>query len=69
MGWDSPWAGQRLNGPRVNLLPAAVIERRLVRQRAGMGAAAAILLAVLGLWLALENRALADARQDAERER
>lgn len=70
MSWDSPWVGQRLNGPRVNLLPAAVTERRLVRrQRAGMGAAAAILLAVLGLWLALESRALADVRQDAERER
>lgn len=70
MSWDSPWAQQRLTGPRVNLLPAAATERRLVRrQRAGMGAAAAILLAVLGLWLALESRALADARQDADRER
>ena len=70
MSWDSPWAGQRLSGPRVNLLPAAVTERRLVhRQRVGMGAVAAILLALLGLWLAVESRALRDARQDADRER
>ena len=70
MSWDSPWAGQRLSGPRVNLLPAAVREHRLVRrQRAGMSAAAAILLVLLGLWLALEIRALNDAREDADRER
>src|ERR671913_109159 len=69
MSWDSPWAGQRLSGPRVNLLPAAVTERRLVhRQRVGMGAVAAILLAVLGLWLAGESRALRDAPQDPDRE-
>jgi Tfp pilus assembly protein PilN len=69
MSWDSPWAERRLHGARVNLLPAAVRERRLVqRQRAGMGAAAAILLVVLGLWLAVETRALADAREDADRE-
>jgi hypothetical protein len=70
MSWDSPWVGQRLGGPGVNLLPAAVVERRLVRrQRAGLGVAAAILLAVLGLWLAVESRGLDDARQDADRER
>jgi hypothetical protein len=70
MSWDSPWAERRLSGPRVNLLPAAVRERRLVRrQRAGMGAVAAILLVVLGLWLAIEHRTLADARADADRER
>lgn len=69
MSWDSPWAEGRLHGPSVNLLPAAVRERRLVqRERAGMGAAAAILLVLLGLWLAVETRALADAREDADRE-
>lgn len=68
--WDSPWADRRLGGPRVNLLPAAVRERWLVRrQRAGMGAVAGILLVLLGLWLALETRALNDAREDADRER
>jgi hypothetical protein len=70
MPWDRPVAGQRMGGPRVNLLPLIVRERRLVRrQRAGMGTAAAILLAVLGLWLAVESRGLDDARQDADRER
>jgi hypothetical protein len=69
MSWDSPWAERHLHGPRVNLLPAAVRERRLVqRERAGMGAGAAILLVLLGLWLAVETRALADAREDADRE-
>jgi len=70
MSWDSPWAGQHLRGPRVNLLPPAVGERRLLRrQRAGMAAVAAILVVMLGLWLAVEQRALADARQDADRDR
>jgi hypothetical protein len=70
VSWDSPWASGRLRGPRVNLLPAAVREHRLVRrQRAGLGAAAAILLVLLGLWFTLESRALADARGDAEQER
>jgi hypothetical protein len=70
MSGDGRVAAQRLHGPRVNLLPLVVRERRLVRrQRAGMGAAAAVLLAVLGLWLAVESRALTDARQDADRER
>jgi hypothetical protein len=70
MSGDGRVAAQRLHGPRVNLLPLVVRERRLVRrQRAGMGATAAILLAVLGLWLAVASRALDDARRDADRER
>lgn len=69
MSWDSPWAERSLHGPSVNLLPAADRERRLAqRERAGMGAVAAILLVLLGLWLALESRALANAREDADRE-
>jgi hypothetical protein len=70
MATEGRRAEQRPSGPRVNLLPAEVREQRLFRrQRAGIGVAAAILLVMLGLWYALETRALADARNDADRER
>ena len=70
MAWDGPWEAQRPTVPRVNLLPGEVHERRLVqRWRAGMGAALAVVLALLGLWYALEARQLGHARKEADRER
>jgi hypothetical protein len=56
--------------PRINLLPGHIRERRLIRrQRVGIGAAAAALLVLLGIWYVVESRTLAEAREDAERER
>jgi Tfp pilus assembly protein PilN len=70
MAWDSPWAAQVPSAPRVNLLPREIRVRRLVRrQRAGMGAALAALLVLLGLWYVLDARQLDDARKHADRER
>jgi hypothetical protein len=70
MAWDSPWDAERSSAPRVNLLPRGIHERRLVeRQRAGLGAALAVILVLLGLWYALEVRQLEDARKDADRQR
>jgi Tfp pilus assembly protein PilN len=70
MAWDGPWEAQRPTVPRVNLLPGEVHERRLVqRWRTGMGAALVVVLALLGLWYALEARQLGQARKEADRER
>lgn len=70
MAWGSPWAEQRQGPPRVNLLPGEIHERRLVRrQRAGLGAAAVLLLAVLGLWYTMQTREAGEARREADAER
>jgi Tfp pilus assembly protein PilN len=70
MAWNSVWVAPAPSAPRVNLLPREIHERRLVRrQRAGIGAALAAVLVLLGLWYALELRQLDDARKDADRQR
>jgi len=68
MAWGTPWA-QRQGAPRIDLLPRAVVEQRVVRrQRGGIGAAFAVLLVLLGLWYVLESRELGEARREADQE-
>jgi len=55
--------------PRVNLLPAAITERRLVRrQRAWLGAGCGVLLTLLGLLYLYQVGQAGQARQAAARE-
>jgi type II secretory pathway pseudopilin PulG len=69
MASAADWTEGRLGPPRLNLLPGEIRERRLVRrQRAAVGAAIVALLALLGLWYALEHREAAEARREADRE-
>jgi hypothetical protein len=69
MASGADWTEGRLGPPRLNLLPGEIRERRLVRhQRAAVGAAFVVLLALLGLWYALENRELAEARREVDRQ-
>jgi Fimbrial assembly protein (PilN) len=69
MAWGTQW-GQGQGPPRIDLLPRALVERRLVRrQRTGVGAAFLLLLALLGLWYAVENGRLAEAQDQADQER
>jgi hypothetical protein len=66
--WGTPWA-QRQGPPLIDLLPRGLVEQRLVRrQRTGIGAGFLVLLAVLGIWYALETQALHDAQAEADRE-
>jgi hypothetical protein len=66
MTWGST-QGYRHDPPMVNLLPAGIAERRLVRrQRTAVGAAFAVLLVLLGCWYLLQTRQLAEARKDAD---
>jgi hypothetical protein len=68
MTWGSTQS-YRHDPPMVNLLPAGIAERRLVRrQRTGVGAAFAVLLVLLGCWYLLQTRQLADARKEADSE-
>jgi hypothetical protein len=68
MTWASP-QGYRQGPPLINLLPREIGERRLVRrQRTAVGAAFAVLLALLGCWYLLERSQLADARREADSE-
>jgi Fimbrial assembly protein (PilN) len=68
MTWGSP-QGYRQGPPLINLLPREIGERRLVRrQRTAIGAAFAVLLALLGCWYLLERSQLADARREADSE-
>jgi hypothetical protein len=69
MTGGTQWA-QRQGPPRIDLLPRELVERRLVRrQRTGVGAAFALLLALLGLWYVVENGHLAEAQDQADQER
>jgi hypothetical protein len=69
MSWESPWS-QRQGPPRINLLPRQLFEQRVVRrQRGGIGAAFLLLLALLGFWYVLQNRELARAEREADKER
>ena len=66
---ETQWA-QRQGPPRIDLLPRELVERRLVRrQRTGVGAAFVLLLALLGLWYAVENAKLHEAQDQADQER
>ena len=68
MTWGSP-QGYRQGPPLINLLPREIGERRLVRrQRTAIGAAFAVLLALLGCWYLLESGRLTDARREADGE-
>jgi hypothetical protein len=67
--WGTPWA-QRQGPPRIDLLPRQLVQQRLVRrQRTGIGAGFLVLLAVLGIWYALETQQLSDAQAEADQER
>jgi hypothetical protein len=69
MTWGTPLA-QGQGAPRIDLLPRAIVERRVLRrQRGGVGAAFALLLLLLGLWYLLESRELEQARREADQER
>ena len=69
MPWGTPWAQRRQGPPSIDLLPREIVEQRLVRrQRGGIGAGFLLLLALLGLWFALSNQELAEARRQAEQE-
>ena len=69
MAWGTPFA-QRQGPPRIDLLPRTLVEQRqLRRQRTGVGAAFLVLLALLGLWYALERRELGTAQDQADQER
>src|ERR687894_550971 len=67
--WGTPWARSQ-GPPRIDLLPRALVEQRLVRrQRTGIGAGFLVLLVVLGLWYLLESRELSRAQDRADQER
>jgi hypothetical protein len=69
MAWGTPWA-QRQGPPRIDLLPRTLVEQRLARrQRAGVGAAFLVMLALLGLWYVLERRELTEAQVQVDQER
>jgi hypothetical protein len=69
MALGPPWA-QRQGPPRIDLLPRALVEQRLVRrQRSGIGAGFLVLLVLLGLWYVLESRELTRAQDQADQER
>jgi Fimbrial assembly protein (PilN) len=56
--------------PRIDLLPRELVQRRVVRrQRTGVGAAFVLLLALLGLWYAVESAKLHEAQDQADQER
>jgi type II secretory pathway pseudopilin PulG len=68
MAQGSAWPAIRPNPPRVDLLPREVHEGRMLRrQRAGLGAALLVLLALLGLLYVLGTNQLRAARRDADR--
>jgi hypothetical protein len=68
MAWGTPWS-QGQGPPKIDLLPRALVEQRLVRrQRGGIGAGFLVLLALLGLWYVLESRELTRARDRADQE-
>jgi hypothetical protein len=69
MAWGTPYT-QRQGPPRIDLLPRALVEQRLVRRQRGVvGAGFLVLLAVLGLWYALESRELTKVEDQADQER
>ena len=66
---STQWA-QRQGPPRIDLLPRELVEQRVLRrQRTGVGAAFVLLLALLGLWYAVENGRLSQAQDQADQER
>jgi hypothetical protein len=69
MTWGTPYS-QRQGGPKIDLLPRQLVEQRqTLRQRSGIGAGFLVLLAVLGIWYAMESRQLNQAREQADQER
>jgi hypothetical protein len=69
MAWESPWSQRRQGPPRINLLPKAIHEQRAIRRQRGEIAAAFVLLVLfLGFWYLLEQRQLAEAEREADRE-
>ncbi len=69
MAWGTPYA-QRQGVPRIDLLPRELVTQRVVRrQRTGIGVGFLLLLALLGLWYALEARELGEAQDQADQER
>ena len=70
MAEENPWSGRPQGPPRIDLLPRGIREVRLVRrQRAGIGAAFVVLLALLGLWYGVESRQRSQAEDEADQER
>jgi hypothetical protein len=69
MAWGTPYS-QRQGAPKIDLLPRQLVEQRqTLRQRSGIGAGFLVLLAVLGIWYALESRQLNQAQEQADQER
>ena len=69
MTWGTPYS-QRQGAPKIDLLPRQLVEQRqTLRQRSGIGAGFLVLLAVLGIWYAMESRQLNQAREQADQER
>jgi hypothetical protein len=69
MTWGTPYS-QRQGAPRIDLLPRQLVEQRqTLRQRSGIGAGFLVLLAVLGIWYAMESRQLNQAQERADQER
>jgi Tfp pilus assembly protein PilN len=67
--WGTPYS-QRQGAPKIDLLPRQLVEQRqTLRQRSGIGAGFLVLLAVLGIWYAMESRQLNQAREQADQER
>src|SRR5215211_6661129 len=57
MAKGTTWAQRPGGPPRIDLLPRQLVEQRVVRrQHTGIGAGFLVLLALLGLWYALESR-------------
>ena len=69
MAKGTTWAQRPGGPPRIDLLPRQLVEQRVVRrQHTGIGAGFLVLLALLGLWYALESRELGRVEDQADQE-
>jgi hypothetical protein len=69
MATPTPWAQRPGGPPRIDLLPRQLVEQRVVRrQHTGIGAGFLVLLALLGLWYALESRERGRVEDQADQE-
>jgi hypothetical protein len=69
MAKGTTWAQRPGGPPRIDLLPRQLVEQRGVRrQHTGIGAGFLVLLALLGLWYALESRERGRVEDQADQE-
>ena len=69
MAKGTTWAQRPGGPPRIDLLPRQLVEQRVVRrQHTGIGAGFLVLLALLGLWYALESRERGRVEDQADQE-